>query len=461
MAPRKNTMTAFDSIMQEFLSEEQGPELLEEGMLIQKGKNRKVPLRYRIIALGFAEHLTIQEVEEKLRAYGCGSLYARSVWEAGLIFAFARGRSYEEWKELEKKCREVREKLNDREDVLGGSSFTLEQLQDYIELNSEEEPDSGSLATRRETEQYRAVLTGELIDDEEFVVWMDDNLQRFALSREKSRYYFCKYLYYYLQDKLDRYLDNYQTASEEERADLIENLVFFKGITRLKRKKMTPEEVWSELRRSSVSSGAIYDAFNNFFFGYASLDWMEVLLEYYGNPESMTERQRKRLAAAARNYSREYKDLTDEEILWKLREEELRREAEEDRIYGLDSEGRGYQKDRSGENAVRKYVRGQLDPDRTALICFLLFFASGTNLPKELVLTEERLDGILTSSGFRKLTEEDDFDWFVLNFLKADDQAEYLIEEVSRYARNEENFFLYRLYQRSLNQDQEFEKIST
>ena len=40
MAPRKNTMTAFDSIMQEFLSEEQGPELLEEGMLIQKGKNR-------------------------------------------------------------------------------------------------------------------------------------------------------------------------------------------------------------------------------------------------------------------------------------------------------------------------------------------------------------------------------------------------------------------------------------
>ena len=81
-----------------------------------------------------------------------------------------------------------------------------------------------------------------------------------------------------------------------------------------------------------------------------------------------------------------------------------------------------------------------LDVDRTTLICFLLFFSSGTELPPEEVLSRERLDNILEECGFTRWTMRERFDDFILYYMEAEDPASYLVDEVMRYAQMEKKF---------------------
>ncbi|MBE5999951.1 MAG: hypothetical protein E7239_00885 [Sarcina sp.] len=53
-----------------------------------------IPLRYRLIALGFVKKLSPEEVNRRLLENGCSRLYARSYWEASVIFALKKGMSY-------------------------------------------------------------------------------------------------------------------------------------------------------------------------------------------------------------------------------------------------------------------------------------------------------------------------------------------------------------------------------
>ena len=39
----------------------------------------------------------------------------------------------------------------------------------------------------------------------EFRQFLNANIRSFSPVREKTRYYFCKYLYYYLEDKIGQY----------------------------------------------------------------------------------------------------------------------------------------------------------------------------------------------------------------------------------------------------------------
>jgi len=117
-----------------------------------------------------------------------------------------------------------------------------------------------------------------------------------------------------------------------------------------------------------------------------------------------------------------------------------------DSDYSKDGANKGYQKNRSGEHAVYKYISGGADIERTTLICFLLFFASDAEMPKEHELTCERLNEILNNCGFAMLKDEDDFDCFVIEFIEQKMSRSLLMQEVNAYARIHENSFLYHIY---------------
>lgn len=57
-----------------------------------------LPKRVQILAKGFAEGWDLVRVNEKLLEEECETLYARSFFEAGLIFAYDHGMSYPEWR---------------------------------------------------------------------------------------------------------------------------------------------------------------------------------------------------------------------------------------------------------------------------------------------------------------------------------------------------------------------------
>ncbi len=224
---------------------------------------------------------------------------------------------------------------------------------------------------------------------------------------------------------------------------------------------MTPAERRAFLESCGISCGAVFDDFSYFFFEYVSLDWVQVLAEYYGSLFDMPEREKAKAAEALkREFPKKYKGLSDEEII-RSRQQELDEEEEkEDEAYSLDSSGRGYQKNRSGENTIRKYIRGTLDIDRTTLVCFLLYFAERADLPEEMKITPDRLTEILLSCGFAGLRMTEDFDLFVLGYLEAEDKAEYLIQEVTNYALDNENFYLYYFYRNSSSYYEDLEKLT-
>lgn len=107
---------------------------------------------------------------------------------------------------------------------------------------------------------------------------------------------------------------------------------------------------------------------------------------------------------------------TDEIINYEISKMESDEKAL-DTIYALEGENKGYQKNRSGENTVRKYIKGGLDLDRTTFISFLIFFGNATPLPDGYQINAGRLDTILRECGFPTLNPSDSFDDFVLKFM--------------------------------------------
>ena len=454
----KKKPSAFDAMVGELMTDAAGGQLLEDSMSFDMGKIRKVPMRYRIIALGFVRHFSLEELNRRLQEEGFAKLYARSLWEASLIYAFSNGLSYEEWRKLEKDCEAFREKHRPESPFFRGSSIDMAELAAYVEAGSETV--TKGLETRHLTREVEQVLIKTPRGEDAFPEFLRINADVFSPVREKTRYYFCKYLYRMLTARIDRYTKALAQGDEEEAEDAFASLVVFKGISALRRKKHTPREAEQLLSNAAVSCGEIFDAFNCFYFEYASLDWMQVLLEYYGNVAALPVSARKTLADHLRRYAPElYTSSDDDRVLADLEERMEENEKELDRIYSLDGTGRGYQRNRTGENTVRKYIRGQLDPDRTTLICFLLFFAQEAGLEAEEEISADRLCEILTECGFPALRRKDAFDCFVLDYLASQDPAGFLMEEVTSCALAEENFYLYRVYQSSTSYSEEFEKL--
>lgn len=459
----KHPASVFDQMINDILNIPLGRQMLEEcmpagpsrrGAAFQTKIMQKVPLRYRLIALGFIKKESLSQLNEKLSQEGCAQLYSRSLWEASLIFAFLNRLSYQEWKELQDICSSILD-TNQAEENYFEKQITLSELERYLESNSQK--DSADLRTEHLTQVLSQKISQLGSSKKDFRQFLDSNLRSFSPVREKARYYFCKYLYFYLRHKIEDFLISQSSSMNSPKA--LSELSVFKGITQLKRKKMSVDEIRDFLMHTGISCREIFDNLNYFYFGYISLDWLEVLMEYYGNVDALCDLQRQKLAESLRHYDPKLKKLSDQEILsLKLRQ----MQEEEDRldsIYSLDGDSRGYQRNRSGENTVRKYIKGTLDIDRTTFICFLLFFGHSCLLPKELEITPERLNTILLECGFPKLTAKQAFDSFILSYLTSSDPEDLLMEEVTRYAQNEENFFFYNMYKDSKSYEQEYKKI--
>ena len=198
---------------------------------------------------------------------------------------------------------------------------------------------------------------------------------------------------------------------------------------------------------------------NYFYFEYVSIDWVDIIMEYYVCADEIPAGQKKRLAEVFRKSRPEWKKLCDDEVIRSKINEIEEKEELLQKIYARDSRTKGYGRNRYGELAVYRYIQGTLDLERTTLICFLMFFASDADMPKEHILTVERLNDILLQSGFAAIDAGNEFDVFARGFLTSRYPKDFLMEEVVSYAKQQENSFLYHVYGNSVNYEEEILKI--
>jgi len=426
-------------------------DILDACMSFSQNVIRQVPLRYRIIALGFVNHFTLDELNEKLAQNGCPKLYSRNFWEATLIFAFLHGYTYDQWRQLQVQCADLYAQA-EKEGWFKGSKITYAELERFVQENSDAEGDLLATQMRTQIMERGLAATGDSVEG--LRTFLTANLSSFSAVRERTRYYFCKYLYYYLNRRIENYFDACRRGRGVEEA--LSELLSLKSVTQLRRNLIRPEaEKRALIRESALSCGEIFDAFNYFYFGYVSADWVQILLECYERVEDIPARQKQSLASIFRRDHPEWKSLNDDEVIRRSIEEV---EARDDAAYARDG-NRGYGKNRAGENALRKYIQGTLDIDRTVLICFLLFFASDARMPDAHRLTPARLCEILNRCGYAALDIEQDFDWFAAEFLESRHPLDFLDEVIVGYARQQENSFLYHIYGGAVHYEDELLRV--
>ena len=451
----RNERLVFERMVEDMCALEQDSRLLDECMDLSEEAIRRVPLRCRIIALGFVKGFTLEELNEKLAQQGCPKLYIRNFWEATLVYAFRNGLAYEAWKALHEQCSAIYQGM-EKPDWFTGKRITYGELERYVRENSDTAGDErmthyitkgirGEMMTQRVTElvSSRMLSVG---NEAELVEFLVQNAEAFSPMREKARYYLCKYLYYYLNRRIESYFD----ACEKKRGvdEALSELLVLKVVTALRRhQRMNEADKRAQIAGSPISCGELFDEFNYFYFGYVSSDWVEILMECYGTVEEIPAAQKKRLAQVLRKGKPALHLLSDEAVIRK-RMNEMEDDAE-------DAPG----KSRAGELALYKYIQGTLDIDRTTLICFLLFFSSDAQMPDAHRMTVERLQEILIRCGYTPLDTEDDFDWFVAEFLESRHPKDFLMDVMLDYAKRSENSFLYRLYGRSVSYGDELVRV--
>ncbi|MCR4657261.1 MAG: hypothetical protein K5770_13715 [Lachnospiraceae bacterium] len=454
MAYNRKNGSVFDQMMQECMREDNITDYLDECMTFSVKLAERVPLRYRLIAQGFARRLSLEELNESLLKHGCARLYSRNIWEATIIFAFINGIPYSEWKTLYNSTFEISKEVESENRYFSGRKITFEEIERYVFDNSEIR--DGELYTRHMTEILNNRIYDAINKKKDFMSFLEENVTSFSVTREKTRYYFCKYLYYSLKQGIENIIaaqkaginltknifDNYDVES------MIDENYVFRCMSTLIRKSMSEEEMRETLRTSPVSCAVIYDGFNQFFYNYISLDWMDILYEEYEARASgdlkknLTDNEKKFFAEAVKKYNPKWRHIDDDNIIMdRIAEhytelEESRDNDSTNQVMGLSN-----QKGRAGENTIRSFIKGSLDLNRTSFICFLIYFGNRAEglLPQDMIVTRERLSEILLESGFPALREEDDFDDFIIEYLESDDPSDILSWEVRRYALNGEN----------------------
>ena len=302
---------------------------LEQCMTFNQEKVARVPLRYRLIAMGFVGRFSLEEMNKKLTDMGCEQLYARNLVEASLIFAFRNSLSYSQWKKLEQECEETAAKWEKKKGSFADGNITFGELKDYVMNHSLDRDDS--LQTRQITRHLQEKLLNLQGGTEDFSQFLETNRESFSLVREKTRYYFCKFLYYYIERKIDQYLE--ACSSGFGTGEALAELSVLKCTVKLRRKTESEEEIRRMMLESGISCGNLYDAFNYFYFDYVSSDWMDVLIDYYGGDITMLPgAKKKELAHALRAYNPEWKDLDDEEVIRRKWQEMEEAEQELDQI---------------------------------------------------------------------------------------------------------------------------------
>lgn len=425
-----------------------------------------LPKRLEILAEGFAKKWNAEQVNENLLENDCETLYVRSYFEASLIYAFDHGIDYPQWKELFAKCQEIYNESNQQNEIFSGGKITLKQLEEYVLKGSDNQLQTEYLTRWMETELKAKG------DEAGFQTFMTENASNFSASREKARYYFCKYLYYYIREKCDAYYRSCEISEKlrrqygstllaEERGMqekfALEDLTFLKPLTKLKKEAdkvkagMTVEEKKEYLENASLTPGGIFDEFNYFYFGYVSADWIEVLFELYGELEEWPYQTKLKIArslglcSAKADKNAEKKAL---EELERMAHEQRAKEEAMDLSHARDESAKKkiYQRGRSGEDYFREFILGKRDINRSTLISFLLFVNERISLDADNKITLPRLNRILVNCGFPQMRPKHTFDKFVMRFLKSDDPMEIVEEEVEKQVVKGNDFYLYKVY---------------
>ena len=74
MADKKKNSSVFDRITEEFMKAGTAGQMLSDCMSLKPQKMARVPLRYRIIALGFARGDSLEDLNALLLNEGCPQL---------------------------------------------------------------------------------------------------------------------------------------------------------------------------------------------------------------------------------------------------------------------------------------------------------------------------------------------------------------------------------------------------
>lgn len=439
----------------------------EEGFLPESDEY-SLPGRLSVLAEGFARHMDLEEVNERLEDEGYETLYARSLYEAGLIYAFSHHFDYDQWKELYRNYMEKYEKIVDpKKQIFPGGKITLRQMEDYVRKNS-----SGQ---DMETEMLTRFMEREIIEsrtEEDFFRFMDRNVENFSAVREKARYYFCKYLDLYIRSKCEHYYESCEKSEKmlrqygnaldkDERGYLeslaLEELNFLKPLTALKkdakksRGRMSLEEKKELLENTALTPGGIFDEFNYFYFGYVSVDWVELVFEIYGAVKDWPDNLKIRIAHAL-GYCSLNPDKKEQQealkMLEKREQEELQKEEALNLEYGRNEKKmlKLYQRGRSGEDYFREFITGKRDINRETLISFLLFIKMKVSLDDDNKITLMRMNRILRNCGFAQLRPGIGFDRFAIDFLRSQEPFSVMEEYVDRQVGKGENFYLYKVY---------------
>ena len=445
----------FDALIGELTTDVGEKTPLEICLSGDRNAIQAVPLRYRLIALGFVQHFSPGEVNERLIKNGCPRLYARSLREATLIYAFRNDLSYDEWKTLEAKCADLRTQVLSDNRSLTASVLSLSEIRFYVGDNSLREDD---LSRTEHRTRFLSKELGTLPDDrEKFREFLLSNMLSFSPVREKTRYYFCKYLLYYLETKKENYLRALRAGQKNAIRD---HLSVFRIRTVLSRKRYDADEAADMIDESALSLGEIYRAFQAFYFESDSSDWLEIQLEYYGDLRSLSSSEKKALAAVIRKRDKAFRGLSDKEVINRYAELMEEKEMLEDAKYAQENKNKAYQTGRSGENFLRRVLRGELDLDRVTFLAFLLFFGKEARVPEEHRIDRERLDEILAECDYPLLDSGTDFDRFFLGFIGAKDPMMYLLTEAENMALSEENFYLYKTYLASESNEKRWQTLT-
>ena len=429
-----------------------------------------VPLRYRLIALGFVRSLSPEEVNRRLLDNGCAQLYARSFWEASVIYALRSGLSYGEWKNLLIQCMDLRESVMSKSAAFSSASISLSDIRRYVEDNSLRQADMA--VTRHLTKELEQKLAGTDSGLQAFREFLISNIASFSTAREKTRYYFCKYLLYYLDARKTTCAARLQkTAADgcrtEDRDRILlsemetgsgqaEDLHVFRVLSRLQRKKRTIEEMLDLIEHSALSLKTIYALFSVYYFDYPIHDWLQILAENDDGLQALSPVFRKVMADSVRRHFPDQAWKSDQDLLAWLQKMIKQLEADWETDKGT------YQSGREGENYLRRILKGSLDLDRTTLIAFILYFGKTTAdmIPPEGRLNQNRLNDILRECGFPLLDNSRSFDHFVCRFLETDDPKDLLFEEAEKLSLEGHNFYLYKTWRAACSAEAQWQKIT-
>ena len=415
--------------------------------------------RIAVIAEALIQGATLDEVNQLLTERDFETLYARSFDESIMIYAFCNRLTFEEWKQLDQKCRAYYEKnLSGSMNNLLNGTLKRGKLKKYLESESADGSYVTGMVTGFMSKELESCKT-----EEELMHYLSGHLKNFTDTREKARYYFCKYLNEYIEDKCSKYLKACRSGSKRSELLALEDISFLKPLTGLKREaaldrsRMTYEDKEAFLNETTVVPGGIFDEFS-YYYGYINVDWIELIFERFGSPDEWNEDLRSDIIAVLG-----YSEDEAGQMLQDLETEIIEREELLDQEYsreGGTERKKLYQRYRAGENYFRAFLNGSRDINRETLIAFILFVSKKMELKGAMRVDAARLNIILDNCGFRQLKPKyNEFDRFIIEFINSRTPFIVMEDRVDKQICQGKNFDFYKVYSKAYSHNEELRKF--